>query len=273
MITKIEVRNVQGALMTLLLEDVSSGFIIKDIRGLGPVKASIITSPFALVDGVQYQASRREARNLVLVLDLEPDYVSNTVRALRTQLYNFFMTESTVNLKLFLADGLTVDISAKVETCEPSYFEQQPSVEISLICPDPDFLGVTPVSVAGNTTSGTTETLVTNPGTVDSGILFTMNVNRTVSAFDISNRMPDNSVQGFNFSYPMVSGDILTISTFPGNKYIKILRSGVSTDILYSKTAASIWPFMAPGNSYFKVFAVGAAIPWTIGFSPRYGGL
>jgi hypothetical protein len=38
MLSKIEARNNQGAILTLLLDDVSSGYAIKDVQGIDPVK-------------------------------------------------------------------------------------------------------------------------------------------------------------------------------------------------------------------------------------------
>jgi hypothetical protein len=57
MLTGVEVRTIQDNLLALSLDDPSSGFIIEEIEGLDPVKASVVSSSFATMDGEQYQFS------------------------------------------------------------------------------------------------------------------------------------------------------------------------------------------------------------------------
>src|SRR6187431_1368607 len=103
MFDKLEVRTDQGALLTLSLQEVEEGFIISDIDGLDPVKATIVSSAFAKLDGEVFQSARREKRNIILSLDLEPDYSIGSVQSLRNKLYQFFMPKSRVMLRFFSA--------------------------------------------------------------------------------------------------------------------------------------------------------------------------
>src|SRR5262245_38075871 len=124
MLTKVEVRPVSGLLLTLELDDATSGFIVQDIDGLDPVKATIVSSTFANLDGAQFQSSKREPRNIVMTLGLEPDYINQSVRDLRSALYPFFMPKSFISMRFFMSDGLTVDISGYVESMETSLFSK-----------------------------------------------------------------------------------------------------------------------------------------------------
>src|SRR3954470_19978896 len=111
MIYKVEVRSPQGDLLTLELDDISDGLLVKEIKGLDPVKATLVSSSFAQQDGSYYQSSRRENRNIGLVLGLVPDPAVSSVRAVRNGLYRYFMSESAVSLRFFDdEDDLTVDI-------------------------------------------------------------------------------------------------------------------------------------------------------------------
>src|SRR3954467_7717545 len=214
MLQKVEARNALGDLLTLALDDMSSGIYIKEITGLDPVKATLVTSSFAGENGEQYHSMRREARDVVLKLGLEPDYATSTVRALRAQLYKFFMTGIPVNLRFYEGyDGLTVNIDGRVETCTAPQFTQEPEMEVSVHCFQPDLLEMDAVGWIGNTVTDNTDITIDYEGTVETGVNFKLNVNRTMSDFTIYHTPPDGSLRSMDFSNPLVNGDVLDINT------------------------------------------------------------
>lgn len=273
MLTQVEVRNIAGALLTLELDDVSDGYVLEKIDGLDPVKAVISTSDFAGLDGVQFQSAKQVPRNLLVYLGLEPDYVSTSVRDLRQNLYTWFMSKSSVNLRFFDSDGPTVGIDGKVESFEATPFAKEPQAVISILCPDPDFVELTPETGFGNTVSDTTEFLVTYTGTVETGIKFTLNLNRTESDFVIYHRKPDSQIDSLEFNASLLNLDVLNIDTNIGQKSIILTRSGVQSSLLYGRAAQSTWFLLQPGDNYFRFYATGAAIPFTYEYTNRYGGL
>ena len=153
MLTKVEVRTATGATMAFPLRDQSNGFLVKDIEGLDPVKATITSTRFAQLDGTEYQNSRREAREIVLTLGIEPLFGSMTVRDLRSSLYAFLMPKSNVTLRFYIDDTAFADISARVEDFGAPMFSQSPEVKITFMCFNPDFEAPVPVVLNGNTTS------------------------------------------------------------------------------------------------------------------------
>lgn len=273
MLTKIEARNVQGSLLTLLLGDASNGYILADVDGLGPVKAVIAQSSFATVDGTQFQGARREARNIKLQIELQSDYVTNTVRQLRTNLYNFFMPKSIVSLRLYLEDGLTVDISGRVEDCSPAIFTKEPAVDISILCFDVDFIGLAPVEVSGTSVSTTVETPHVYSGSTEVGFEFTLHVDRTLTAFTIYHRRPDNVLQSLDIAANLIAGDLVKISTITGAKSVSLIRAGVTSSLLNGMSPQSSWLELLPGTNYFRVYALGAGLLYGFVYTPRYGGL
>lgn len=273
MLNLVEVRSSQGNLLVLSLTDASNGFIVADIEGLDPVKATIVSSSFARVDGTQYQASRREERNIKLKVELEPDYVVDTVRDLRHRLYAYFMPKSVVGLKFYDTNGLIVDISGRVETCQSALFTKEPTMDISIICFDPDFYDPTPVQISGMTTATETETLLEYNGTVDTGITFVLNVDRTLSEFTIYHRPPNDETRTLEFSAPLVAGDVLTISTVSGDKGATLARAGTTSSILYGISPQSNWTELMSGDNYIRVYAEGAGVPFEIEYLNKYGGL
>lgn len=273
MLSQIEVRNSAGTLLTVVLDEVQDGYILQSVDGLDPVKAQITTSDFAVLDGVQYQFSKRLSRNLLLYLGLEPDYVSTSVRDLRHALYEWFMPKSAVNLRFFDTDGPTVSIDGRVESFEAPLFVKEPQAAISIICPDPDFVELTSESGSGNTVSDTTEFLIDYEGTVETGMKFTLNLNRSLSQFTIFHRQPDNVIRVLYFAASLINLDTLEVDTNVGQKGITLTRSGIESSVLYGMSQESTWFALQPGANYFRFYATGAAIPFTYEYTNRYGGL
>jgi hypothetical protein len=273
MFNKLEVRNPAGTLLTLVLDDVTDGYVLKDIQGLDPVKATIISSTFANLDGVQYQTARREARNIIVKLGLEPDYATGSVRALRTNLYTWFMTKAPVNLTLYDDDGLTVNIDGHVEYCNTPPFAKEPEASISIICENPDFVELTAVSGSGSTVSTTTEFSFNYTGSVEAGIQFTLALNRSLSGFTIYHRPPDNITRTFDFVASMLNLDSVNVDMNRGSKGVTLTRSSVQSSMLYGRQRGSAWFLLQPGVNYFRFYASGAAIPFTYSYTRRHGGL
>lgn len=275
MLTSVEITNAQGATLTLSLEDTSNGFEIRDIQGIDPVDAEIVTSTFATQDGEEEQTSRRGKRNIIFKLG----YTTPAVRALRKQLYGFFMPKGKVHMKFYMddVDMFFVEIDGTVETCNSPIFAKDPEATISIICVDPDFTDPEPVAWNGATTSVDTQALITYDGDVETGFKMIMNVDRALPAITFHHRTTPTGVKNFLIfavgTGTLVAGDILTISTVSGDKYIKRTRSGVTTSLMYGNDPTSVWTNLFPGANYFKINSGGAPIAYTIEYTNKYGGL
>jgi hypothetical protein len=271
-IDKVEVTNSQGNLLTLTLEDISNGYVVEDIDGLDPVKATIVSSNFATIEGQQYQASSRETRNIVIKLGYAPDFsIGQTIRGLRFGLYQFFMTGTPVGLKFYMTDGVTVNTSGRVESCEAPLFSQEPEMDISIICFDHDFIGslvelhetfnyddsaAIPFVVAGSTPTGLTS------------LSFT--VNQTLSEFTIYHTTPAGVLNTMLVSAPLLTGDVINMCTVKRQKSITMTRSGITTSLQPQST----WVLLEPGTNLFYLNAVpsgGDAV--LLDYNTRYGGL
>lgn len=275
MLTSVQARNAAGTVLTMTLDDITDGIILEDVEGLQPVKALISSSNFALLPGAVFQNARREPRNIVLKLGLEPD-VSTSVETLRAQLYNFFMPPSSVNLR-FITDEKTVEIDGIVEDFISPLFTKEPTVNIPIVCMDPDFRGMTDVEVEGDTvTSLTSYTEVPYVGTIECGIHVELLVNRTISQFTVNNTAGDGLLQQLAWeSFDLVDEDIVRINTIPREKYARVEFHDDHTevDVLYAVSLGSRWPVLKPGTNQFRIFASGDPIPWVLTYRPRYGGL
>lgn len=274
MLERMEVISNQGSLLNLPLEDVVSGYLLEEVQGLDPVKATITSSSFAQLDGGQYQSSRREARNIIVTITLEPEYGVSTVRQLRRDLYNYFMPKTEVGLRFYSSDMNPAWISGRVESLETALFSAEPAVDISILCFNPDFYEPVPIAMTGNTYESTgTDLEIDYTGSVETGLAFTLNVNRTLSTFSVYVVDPAGSTSQLDFSAPLQAGDVVEISTVPGNKYARLTRGGVITSILYGISPQSKWLEIHPGESTLRVQTPGAAIPYSIEYIRKHGGL
>lgn len=274
MLYKVEARNVRGGLLTLELEDVTDGIALQDVNGLHPVGAVFATSSSVGRAGTQFHSARREDRQIVIKLGLVPDFVTTTPEDLRfDKIYKFFMPQSEVKLTLFLSGGLELECSGRVKNCEAPPFSKDPEVDITIICFDPDFVDMTLVEFEGETTSSTDVETITYDGNIETGVDFVLNVDRTITEFTIYHTPPDGTLRTTDIAVAMVNGDILELSTIPGEKGLWLTRTGTKTSVLYGMSAQSAWPALSQGDNDIRVYAEGAAIPYTISYYTRYGGL
>jgi len=111
-----------------------SGFLIKNITGMGPVNTSINTSSGALSPGEFFNSSKIQKRNIVIDLIYYPE--GQTVEELRLLAYRMFEVNTPIDVE-FYTDHMAVVAHGYVESQEPTIFAEQCEVSISILCPDP----------------------------------------------------------------------------------------------------------------------------------------
>lgn len=284
LLRSLSATNARGDVLQLPLES-EIGFHILDVKGLDPVKAVIVSSSFANMDGEQYHSSRREARNIVISLALDPDLASMSVEELRSQLYSFFMPKSSVTLNFqmfdrfatnFLKQTLNVQIQGTIETFDSPMFVADPQVDISIMCFNPDFVNPTVQEFDGMSVSTLTTVDLDYDGSVDTGVLFTFSADRSVpGGFEIYHTTPSQELRSSFFvpSSGLVDGDIVKINSVRGSKYATLRHGVTETSALYAYLQASAWLELQPGVNKLRVYAAGAPVPYKIEYTNKYGGL
>jgi len=261
------------ASLTLSLQDSANGYIVKDITGLDPVKSNIASSPFAGLDGAQFQSNKRDVRNVVLTLGIEPYSGGSTVQALRQALYPFFMPKTNVHM-VFVLDGTPFAyVDGQVESFETPLFAKDPEIAISVLCFDPDLKGISTVMYAASTSPNTTDFTIDYAGSVETGFLFEMTANRAMTGFDLYLRRPNNTQTVLNLAASILTNDVIQLSSHPRSKYAKLIRGGVETSLLYAVAPTSKWPSLLPGENYLRVYSPGAPVPLSVTYPNLYGGL
>lgn len=281
--TKVVVTTSQGNGLTLQLGDLSNGIEVRDISGLDPVKATLVSSSFANQDGEVYQSSRRGPRNITMKLGLKPDPALSTVLALRRNVYTIFRPKIQVTLTFYVDD--TDDsiedgyqISGYVESCQSSMFSADPEVDVSIMCFDPDFIDPNAVMTYGLTSVDVNPTFFLYSGTVDTGFSATISVHANISEFSILYKDPENRVWSMDIAYPFLVGDFVGIGTTPGNKVAVLVRSSTNSSILYAVSPQSTWAKFTPGDNHLQLsvpgdVVVGGSISATIAYFKRFGEL
>ena len=150
MIKAVTVVNYLGEHITInLANPFDVGMAITDISGLGPVKANVVTTDYAISDGAVYNSSRLSYRNIVIKMKLLGTDIDPKIETTRQNVYKYFPIKKPLWL-IFETDKRTVKIQGYVESNEPEIFSDWETTSISIICPSPYF-----ESVQDNTTEYT----------------------------------------------------------------------------------------------------------------------
>lgn len=275
MLTRVDVTNSTGGTLTLPMAAHNPGYVIKSIDGLGPVKATITSTSMAQVDGSQKQSARRDIRNITAKLGFSPDYRANTIHSLRQALYNYLLPKSDVVLGFYIDDVLTMLSSGTVEDLDDtSRFSADPEMDLSVICYDPDFTAPASIRTTGSTVNTTTTVAVPYAGSSECGVIFTLNVNHSITGFTLYMTHQDNTQQKLDVTgISLVSGDVVTVNTIPGSKGIMLNHSGTKTSLLYGVDPASQWLTLKNGANVFRCTAATTGIPYTLDYTAKYAGL
>jgi hypothetical protein len=118
-----------------------------------------------------------------------------------------------------------------------------------------------------------TNTEIDYPGTIETGTVLTLNVNRVLAAFTIYNMDEAGNLSQLDFDGSLLNGDQLIISSLRGSKGITLIRASVSSSYLYGRSAQSSWIEFLEGLNEFRVYAPGDPVPYELEYIVRYGGL
>lgn len=286
MIESVTVVNHHGESVEMVLSNPStSGFIVKEISGLGPAKAHINTSSSAFLRGSQYNSAKIESRNIVLHLGM---LESPSVEDNRHKLYNMFQPAQPVEL-IFNTTNRKSRIDGWVESNEPDIFSDMESAQISVLCPDPyfrdamfeggslskTFNGYKPAfefpfsneSLTSDTLElGTMEQVksvsIDYPGDVETGMVVEFVVTSHTgfrSGFSIYNetytQLLEIDMERLGWNYDPAKGDRFHISTISGDLKMTVFEQNlqVTTNLTHGVKVTGGWPKLRPGANRLGV--------------------
>jgi len=273
MLSRVEVQNNRGDTLSLPLSNTSGGYLVKAIEGLDPVKATLVSTTIAQVDGAKLQTSRRDPRNITMRLGIVPNHTTSTVQGLREYLYRFLLPQASVDLKFYFDEVLEAVTSAVVETFETSLFSADPEINVSLVCYDPNFYAPFPVELSGLTVTTTDMEEMTYFGMADAGFILHVDITADVPGVTLQIARPDNIVQTLNVEADLLAGDEVVVNTIPGFKGASRIRAGISSSLLYAVDAIPEWASWASGVNLYRVNSTVAGMPYTISHTVKLSGL
>jgi hypothetical protein len=251
---------------------------IRNIDGLGPVKADITTTPSGTSRGETKNGSSTGKRNIVLTLGFNPDWANQTITGLRKLLYGYFMTEQWIKLRFYSDEYPTVDIEGTVESCDPNQFSQDPEMQVSIINEKPDFIDIDASIYTGVVDiDGETWLEVDYEGSVSAGL--ELRIDRSVDnpAYTGPITVSVQNFKGTEILYVSAATidttKSLKISSVPGQKRVQneALTDGAVTNLLRNKSGD--WPLLQPGENLINVQANVPGQKWTLAYFNRFGGL
>ena len=260
-----------------------SGFIIKSIEGLGPVKANINFKELATNDGAIDNSARLSSRNIVMSLQFME---SPTIEETRLKSYKYFPIKRNIKF-LIETDSRICETIGRVETNVPTILSNAEGCQISILCSNPYFYsagengtnqtifyGTEPLFEFPFSNESLTEDLIEfgsienrTEGTIyydgDAEIGITIQIHAVGEAegLVIYNtkkreiiRINDDKLKSLMGS-GIQAGDEITITTSRGEKGIYMLRNGVTTNILNSLEKPIKWFQLSKGDNTFAYTA------------------
>ena len=260
-----------------------SGFIIKSIEGLGPVKANINFKELATNDGSIDNSARLSSRNIVMSLQFME---SPTIEETRLKSYKYFPIKRNIKF-LIETDNRICETIGRIETNVPTIFSNAEGCQISILCSNPYFYsagengtnqtvfyGTVPLFEFPFSNESLTEDLIEfgsienrTEGTIyydgdaEIGITIQIHAVGEAAGLVIYNtktreimRINDDKLKSLIGS-GIQAGDEITITTSRGEKGIYMLRSGVTTNILNSLEKPIKWFQLSKGDNTFAYTA------------------
>ena len=259
-----------------------SGFVIQNIEGLGPAKATINTTEVSLNDGSIYNSSKLDNRNITFdLLFYQTD--TETIEDIRQKSYKYFPIKKKMSITVE-TDNNTLTADGYVESNEPEIFSETEGSMISIICPDPYFYelyddytvfsGVEPLFEFPFENESVDEPLlemgmlqikrentVFYEGYGEVGVSIYIHALGEATNLTIINTgtrekliINTNKLKQMT-GHPIIAGDNITIHTHKGNKSITLLRDGVTTNILNCREKGSKWFTLVKGDNIFAYTA------------------
>lgn len=255
----LSIENKAGQRIALSSE---KNIVITNIEGLTPPTATINTSDVAMHDGARFNSSKVRKRNIVITLRLIRD-----VERMRILLYKYFRIKQWCKI-YYTNESRDVYCEGYVEAFENDRFVMNNEVQISIICPYPWFKELDEIVFNMSTMSDMFEfpfaieevgvefsvidenilTPVINSGDVDTGVVLELSATNDVVNPRIYNA-DTQEMLGLNFT--MIAGDLIRISTVKGEKYVKLIRDGVETNIINHLMSAPTWFQIPVGETNF----------------------
>jgi hypothetical protein len=171
-------------------------------------------------------------------------------------LYKAISSYRTSLLDLGFFNGISevAQISGFVTKFESALTSSTPEVQITINCPYPYFRSRTRVTANMSGVTASAPVITDNVSTAPHG--FRMTLTFTGTAFSWQWRKADSDWL-FRISFFFTAGDVFNFSSEEDNKYVNVIRTGVTYNLASQIQLGSQWPVLFPGvNSWVSNVSV-----------------
>jgi hypothetical protein len=219
-----------------------------------------------------------KAREIVARIILNPRIrIDESYSDIRDELYRAISSTRTGQVTLHFNSGATTvsQISGFITKFEVPYFTQLPEVQITIRCDDPMFRGINPVEFEPADMKTVNPIIIADSlSTAPHGFCIELTFKAAAPSFTIQD-VPTNPEWLFKVvpSGGFLIGDKLYFSSEFANKYLYMVRAGVTTYLTDRIQPNSIWPILFPGSNSFHFVDI-ASFNWNeVDFYPAYWGV
>jgi hypothetical protein len=267
--------------MTLANPD-ESGFLVFNVTGLEPPKATINQSEVPTMDGSIFNSARLTARNLVLSI-MFAEGPNRTIEDVRYLSYKYFPLKEKIRLTV-KTDKRHAYCDGYVESNEVVIFQKQEYTQVSVICPDTFFYSLQEVGVVFYGVQPLFHFPFSNESLNVPLLIMGEIINKKEENVYYDGDAPNGFTAYFHFMGPVkdfvlyrvstqeymrvytdviesITGesikaaDDLVINTVRGRKSVKLIRNAVTWNILSALDVESTWLELRKGDNVFAFTA------------------
>lgn len=253
-----------------------NNYVLKKVDGLNPPPIEIYTTPM-LGKNLIYQGQTPDTREVVLTFELNPTFsIGQSISEMRQALYAFlnYTPKKTVYSTSLLLYDQTEDYYAQpfgviqgyVKKIETPIFSSSAEVQITFSCLSPYIYGFDEEVVSIDVASHPTFVDFVRIGTATCQPKFSAVL--TQNAASCSFQCDGNTM---TLTHAFQNNDVLSVSTVDGEKYIRLTRGGVTSNIIHALSADSVWLESAYSSSTLIFNGVGYLA--SLSYYPRYWGV
>lgn len=279
MINSVKITNYLNESITMELRfPERSGFLIRNIEGLGPPDADINLTDVGVIDGSFFNSARARDRMIVLTLGFLGD-----AETTRQKTYKYFPIKKRLEI-LIETDNRSCKTYGYVKANEPTIFSNSEGCDITIICPDSylydvgeeitNFGSVESLFEFPFSNESTTLKLinfgeisltpvknVVYSGDASTGAIFTIHAignasDPVITDVDTGKSIEiDSTVLIAITGSDIVAGDDIIISTVIGEKYARLVRNSVIYNIINAIGKYPDWFQLEKGDNIFSYSA------------------
>jgi hypothetical protein len=247
----------------------SASYILKAADGLGPPDVTVYNMKEI------YLGREPVDREIVLRVGLNPDYAAGErVSDLREKLYGLLTPgindEVTVQF-LLNNNAIIAVIKGQIRQMPINPFSDEPEMQIVIACYGSFLLA--PAQIAAPLPANSGVPTINNIGSGPAGFKFNVTINSQRGFWWLKRGAGTAQEQLMQVNYVFLADDVLKISTEPGNRFILLVRNGVTSNIIDGLSTDSTWLMLHGGLNSFTTLGPSIQDFTLIAYTPRFWGI